>query len=256
MNSSQRNLVILSVIALFIVIAAVVYSLVFSPSATVNYSETDVSTSSQIVDQTDTADDMASSTMPISVASSTDTGLFSTSTGQIDLAQFTVVDTTSWKDYSNAELGLSIKFPSDLIFSLNDGLISLVFPKAKYFHWPLQDTAKITITASFSCPNLDTWGGGVKGLQPPMKFNLNLNGYTFSLNIGTDVGVGQLYQGMTYDTTVNGVCYRIDFLDHGANGAGFYVDDKSLIKIYDEQHAKDLKAVISVLNGIVNSLKI
>jgi hypothetical protein len=42
----------------------------------------------------------------------------------------------------------------------------------------------------------------------------------------------------------------------GTNGAGFYVDDQSLIKKYDNQHKSDLDQVMSVIYGILGNFEI
>ena len=63
-----------------------------------------------------------------------------------------------------------------------------------------------------------------------------LNGYSFTRIEGGDVAAGNIYRELAYDTQANGVCFHIDILDHGANGAGLYVGDQSLIAKYDATH--------------------
>ncbi len=253
MNHSQRNLLILFVVALIAVIAMVTYSLMspngIIPASTISYDSASAGISSTTVPfsgNVTTGTTTASTTIDASNNAS------STGNGAIDISQFSNADIASWKSYSNPELGISLRYPQDLIYASNGNVISLIIPKAKYFHWPLQDTAKINITSGRTCPKLSTWGGGPKPADP-VKFVLN--SYHFTLNTGTDVGAGQLYSEMTYDTMIGNICYRFDFTDRGTNGAGFHVDDQSLIKKYDDQHAEDMKTVYSVFNSIVGSFR-
>ena len=159
-------------------------------------------------------------------------------------------DTSSWQIYVDNQHGYSIQYPPDMIESVNAGTLTLAFPKNSYFHWPLLDDAKVTVTATPTCPAVDLGG------QPTSPVTIGLSGNTFTRVTGTDVGAGQLYTSVIYDTQAKGNCYRIYFLDHGTNGAGFYVDDTSLIQKYDAQHAIDLQAVFKVLNGMVEQFHI
>ena len=93
---------------------------------------------------------------PNMLASSTDgvgtTAALSTpSTNILDTASpaSSTVDTSSWLSYSNAASGYSIRYPSNLSVNADaSGSLTLSFPKDQYFHWPLLDDAKVTITAS------------------------------------------------------------------------------------------------------------
>jgi len=156
----------------------------------------------------------------------------------------------SWVTYTDAAGGYSLSRPAGMTQNVIDGNQTFLFPKNSYFHWPLLDDARITVTVGPSCPAITAGDTG----NGPASFSLN--GYAFTRTVGTDVGAGQRYLEVAYDTKANGVCYHVDFLDHGTNGAGFYVDDAALIKRYDAQHAVDQTAVLSALNGIVGSFRL
>ena len=160
------------------------------------------------------------------------------------------VSTASWIIYVDNADGYSYEHPSNMTQGSQGGSVAFTFPKNSYFHWPLLDDAKMSVLVGPSCPSVIEGAFG----QGPVKFTLN--GRDFTRVIGTDVGAGQLYTEIAYDTKAGGQCYHIDFLDHATNGAGFYVDDASLIAKYDAQHAVDLAAAISVFNGVVNSFRV
>jgi hypothetical protein len=162
----------------------------------------------------------------------------------------TTVSTASWMTFTDKADGYSFEHPADLSQNVLNGNDVFSFPKNTYFHWPLLDDAKVGVTVGPSCPKITAPAPG----QAPVQFALN--GYQFTRTIGSDVGAGQLYTEVAYDTQANGNCYHIDFLDHATDGAGFYVDDASLIAKYDAQHVADLSSVISIFNGIVGSFHI
>lgn len=160
------------------------------------------------------------------------------------------VDTASWQIYIDKEQGYSLEYPSNLIRSVNAGILSLVFPKNTYFHWPLLDDVRVNVSVSTSCPAVLGGGEGVE----TNKFTLK--NYNFTRSVSTDVGAGQRYLEVAYDTKYKGFCFHISLLDHGTNGAGFYVDDASFIAKYDAQHKEDLEKTIDILGGIVKTFKI
>ncbi len=161
------------------------------------------------------------------------------------------INTSAWKTYSNPTLGFSVKYPVNMVLNGDVSSKTFAFPKSA-FHWPLQDDAKVTIIASSTCPALFVDGGGpAAGTSTFM-----LNGYTFNRTENHDAAAGNLYNEIAYDTTVNGMCYRIDFFDHGANGAGLYVGDPALIAQYDAQHAADMAAVLDIFNAMTESFEV
>ncbi|MDB5238759.1 MAG: hypothetical protein JWO00_94 [Candidatus Parcubacteria bacterium] len=163
------------------------------------------------------------------------------------------VDISSWTMHVNNDLGYSIEYPPSFAASQNDGVLTLIVPKESYFHWPLLDDVKITVSASASCPAM-TVTGGVTGR--PASDSYVLNSRTFTRLIGTDGAAGNRYLEIADATKANGTCYRVDFLNHGTNGAGFYVDDPALVAKYDAQHDTDLWAAITLMNAMVSSLHI
>ena len=168
----------------------------------------------------------------------------------LDLATSTI-DTSLWSTYTDKELGFTINYPKNLVINTGTpGTLIVAVPKDAYFHWPLLDDVKMTITASSSCPAILASALDVKPVT------LKANGYTFVRSEGSDVAAGNIYRELAYDTTKGSFCYHIDLLDHGSNGAGLYVSDQSLISRYDAQHQVDLMTVLGVFAQIVNSFKI
>ena len=181
-------------------------------------------------------------------ASSTDTGTgnsFPDPFGQTDNSSLnptaSTVDMSSWSVYSSKDLGFSVQYPQNLVMDTNTpGVLTLSVSKDTYFHWPLLDDVKITVTATSSCPTVA----------------VPVNGYNFSRIEGSDVGAGNIYREMAFDVTSNSKCYHLDLFDHGTNGAGFYVGDQSLITKYDAQHQADLNVVLGIFMGVVNSFRL
>jgi len=157
---------------------------------------------------------------------------------------------STWKTYMSDELGYQISYPADMVVSAKGAVISMAFPKSIYFHWPLEDDAKLTVTVASTC---SAWSE--TGSYNLATTTFELNGYSFTRNESHDAAAGNLYNEWSYDTVVNGLCYRIDLFDHGANGAGLYVGDQSLIKRYDDRHTADLEAVMAVWNTATYSFR-
>jgi len=192
------------------------------------------------------------STPPVGNSSTTDNMIpaLASSTAAIPFPASSTVDTSSWLMYVDNSSGYSVEYPSDMLESASGGVLTLVLPKSAYFHWPLLDSAEITVYATTTCPDLVDSSIGLG----PVQFTLN--NMQFTRTIGTGVGAGQLYTEVAYDTYESNKCYRVDFFDHGTDGAGFYVDDASLIQKYDAQHTLDMSAAYGVLDAMVDSLKI
>ena len=142
-----------------------------------------------------------------------------------------------------------MEYPPNLVENATGGVLSLAFPKDGYFHWPLLDDAKVTVSVATTCPQIVSY-------QQAQTQKFTLNGLPFTRTVGFDVGAGNRYLEIAYDTISAGKCYHFYFIDHGTNGAGFYVNDSSLIKKYDSQHDKDLSAVLSAVNGMAANLHI
>ncbi len=180
----------------------------------------------------------ATSTLPV-VATSTPP-VFATSTA----------DMTGWKNYSDKELGFDIAYPADLIVNTSATTLVLSFPKDIYFHWPLQDDAKVVISATSTCPGL-LYGAGAA-----TSSSFTLNRQTFSTTRGSDAAAGTRTDEVVFDTHGNGACYHLSYIERGANGAGLYVNDPSLISRYDAQHAVDTAKVVDIVNGMVQTFNV
>ncbi|MDE1975215.1 MAG: hypothetical protein KGI49_01755 [Patescibacteria group bacterium] len=258
---SSRPLVILGIVIIFIAIAASIGYLAKGSGGLTGVEDqigNDIASSSsgQPVGTTTSPEFYGSASpqsSPVSSGPAVGVEPYASSTFDVPMPASggqSAVDTSSWLIHVDNAAGYSVEYPSNMMESAAAGVLTLVFPKSIYFHWPLEDNAKITVYATTTCPSVIS---GAIGSGPQ---NITLNGLSFTRNIGTDVGAGQLYTEVAYDTYSGGKCYRVDFFDHGTNGAGFYVDDVSLIQRYDAQHATDMQAAFAVMNGIVGSLKI
>ncbi|MDD5165643.1 MAG: hypothetical protein PHG25_03900, partial [Candidatus Pacebacteria bacterium] len=168
--------------------------------------------------------------------------------GQKDSASLnpasSTISTNAWKTYTNNELGFSVKYPKDLVLNADfPGSLILAVPKDKYFHWPLLDDTKITVTASSSCPSF------VSGFAPDNVASVSVDDIVFVRSESADVAAGNVYRELAYDMMSNGLCYRLSLFDHGANGAGLYVSGQALVSQYDAQHQADIDKLVSVFMG-------
>ncbi len=232
MNSSKKSSKIALAILVFVIIVAVVF-LIFD-----------------LVDQSTGVGVTTSSSLNDRLqASSTQTTGQSSSTSPISS-----IDTSSWKTFSDAQTPFSIRYPADLTVSTSviptiDGpyLLALQFPKSIYFTTVLADEAYVIVTASSTC--LAVAPGPID--NAPQAFNEN--GMAFIENQVSDVGAGNRYLTITYDTLANGLCYRITLFDHGANGAGLYLSDPAAIKTADDIHSAELSKVEAIIGAMVGT---
>jgi hypothetical protein len=155
------------------------------------------------------------------------------------------VDVSKWKTYNNQELGYSIKYPEDLIVNYDALSLILAFPKDKYFHWPLLDDVKLTLVSTSTCAS-----------NIASSSMITINNIKYRLSKSDGAAMGTVYKEDVYEINGNNVCYKITYNSKGTNGAGFYVDDPSLIKKYDNQHSLDNDEVIKIIYGILGSFKI
>jgi hypothetical protein len=218
-------------------------SLLASSSTDVNGSSTD-NVNDDVGSSSASDSSSASSTAEGGVWSSIDPSLMSPTASS-------TVDISSWLTYSDGSDDYSIRYPSNISVNMDDsGGLVLAFPKDQYFHWPLLDDAKVTITVGTSCPSV------VSGATSPAPTTISLNGYTFTRTEGGDIGAGNIYRELAYDMEKKGRCYHIDLLDHGTDGAGFYVEDQSLISSYDAAHSVDLSAVLGIFNDMIGTFRL
>src|ERR1035437_4933473 len=169
------------------------------------------------------------------------------------------IDTSTWKTSSNTQPPFSIRYPSNLVFSTStipaiDGpyLLALQFPKDIYFSTVLKDEAYVIVTASSSCPAVGQ--GGRVGYPTPTF--ISVNGMTFVKNEVNDVAAGNRYLTITYDTIQSGLCYRITFFNHGANGAGLYLGDQAAAKIADTTHDVELSNIEAIVGAMVGTFSL
>jgi len=161
------------------------------------------------------------------------------------------IDTSLWEAYNNPKLGFSLQYPADFVINTDTpGSVVLFVPKANYFHWPLLDDVKVTITASSSCPVV------MQGLPNSNSGSVAIGSSIFKYSEGSDVAAGNIYREQAYDLMDGTICYHLDLFDHGSNGAGLYVSDQSLIAQYDNQHQTDLTNIVAVFYNIVESFRI
>jgi len=188
-------------------------------------------------------------TLPSGNATSTDGLLTASSTDEYATS---TVDFSSWKSHSSQELGYSLKYPSDLIMNRDEFRLILAFPKKLYFSWPLEDSVKITVTASTTCASDNPETFGVK----PKQSSITIENKKFVVNKIDDIAAGNRFDVISYEIKENSICYSLLYHSQGANGAGLYVDDPILIKKYDEEHAYNQKKVNDVIIGILSTLDI
>lgn len=156
------------------------------------------------------------------------------------------VDTSSWKKYKNDELGYSIRYPEDMIINYDELKLLIAFPQKNYFHWPLLDDVKLTLLATSSCQTINASSSQV-----------TINDRTYDIESdNTDAAMGSRWRETIYKINNDSICYKIYVSSRGTNGAGFYVDDQSLIKKYDNQHEIDAVNVDAIIRGILGSFEL
>jgi len=194
-------------------------------------------------------DQIHAPTSSTSITSSTTSNQSQSSTSSIDIS--------TWRSYSNTQPLFSIKYPSDLAFSTDtiptvDGpyLLDLQFPKDIYFSTVLKDETYVIVTASSTCPAVE------QGPIDQGPETLDMNGMTFTKNEINDVAAGNRYLTITYDTIANGLCYRITFFNHGANGAALYLGDQPAAKIADTTHDVELSNIEAIVGTMVGTFSL
>lgn len=158
------------------------------------------------------------------------------------------LDTSNWSMYENTDYNYGLQYPSGVTYAEQGTSTIFTIPASTYFHWPLLDTVKITVTVATTCPSLVVSGDHAA--------NFSINGYAFMRSAGNDVGAGNLYNEIAYDTTSDGMCYHLSLFDHGTNGSSFYVSDQDLITRYDAQHEVDMSGVLDIFDAMLASFKI
>jgi hypothetical protein len=107
------------------------------------------------------------------------------------------VDMSTWKTYSNYELGFSIQYPPDLTVDVsNPSALVLTFPSS-YFVGS-RETSSVSVEISSSCTMVPSQA-------------VDLNGISFAKNYQNNVS--------TYYSDNNGVCYTLAYASDGASDA-------------------------------------
>lgn len=163
---------------------------------------------------------------------------------------------SSWRVRSYSDIGLSIAYPDNIIARREGRKLILNLPRDVYFHWPLLDEVRITISASSTCAEMETPAN-----ETFATTTFSLNGYSFTAKQGDDVAAGNKFHEVIYMTEaipegMDPQCFTFDLFDRGANGAGLYVSDGALIDKYNNQHEVDFLAVNNVFNQIVESFRV
>lgn len=169
----------------------------------------------------------------------------STPTASIVSIATSSVDTTKWKTYKNDELGYSLKYPEDLIINYDESKLIIAFPQKNYFHWPLLDDVRLTLIATSSCSSNNA---------STSEFTINDRLYKVESDT-VDMAMGTRWRETIYTISKDNICYKITVSIHGTNGAGFSVDDQSLIKKYDNQHDLDTSQVKATIWAILGSFE-
>jgi hypothetical protein len=117
----------------------------------------------------------------------------------------------------------------------------------------LKDEAYVIVTASSTCPAIQP--GGFVGDAVPTQIRTD-KGVAFIKNEVNDVAAGNRYLTITYDTIADGLCYRITFFNHGANGAALYLGGEDVAKIADTTHAVELSNIEAVVTAMVGTFSL
>ena len=85
---------------------------------------------------------------------------------------------------------------------------------------------------------------------------MRANGLTFVESQASDAAAGNRYLTITYDTLAKGLCYRITFFDHGANGAGLYLSDPTAIASADATHDAELSKIEGIVGTMIGTFSL
>lgn len=165
-----------------------------------------------------------------------------------------LVATSTWRSYRDSASGFEASFPADMIDSVREGSLVLVFPKSLYFSWPLLDESTVRLTVSSRCPATDGVIAGARSKDDETGI-YSWNGYEWRRRRVDSAGSGSRYRTIVYDLVQAGKCHHLEFRSQGAVSADVYVDSASLSKKYDAEHASNLEKVISVLHTIASTYR-
>jgi hypothetical protein len=155
---------------------------------------------------------------------------------------------SDWKRYEKPEWEYQVAYPQNLSEQTTRSGVTLTFPRAAYFHWPLQDEARIVINATTTCPVLTDERGSTSTVM--------MNDTQFTRLESVDPGAGQVTRTLFYATATDAACYTFNLTIHGARGADLYVDDPQKIAEYDAVHMSDIVRVTRIFNTIVSNFSL
>ncbi len=159
-----------------------------------------------------------------------------------------VAGTEAWYVYSGS--GYNFRYPKDLVESQIGGGVRFTAPIKSYFRTILADEAYITAYAPTStCP-----ASQGESFQATTTIKTP-DGLSVNKVVWSGVGAGQLYQGADYSVVKSGECYEISLYTHGANGAGFYFNDATMIKNTDTTNSEDMANFFALIDTIVTTFK-
>ena len=163
---------------------------------------------------------------------------------------------TDWKTYTDAVSGISLQTPADFtatttkdIFSGADNFSFIIPTTTPYVHTHLLHEVRIDVSTPTTTCLAEIQGAFASSTQ------VVINGVMFARVIASDVGAGNLYQGIDYTTTKGNLCYRIALFTHSTNGEGFYTNDPVQINKIDALQAMDIKDLFELFDQIATTIK-
>ena len=162
-----------------------------------------------------------------------------------------------WVTYTDPNDYLSIKAPADfkvtqghIMFSQQSPLRLIVPTTTPYFHTHLTDEVYVQVDwDDVACYEASNQNGIIA------TTSVQIDGVIFERRTTSDVGAGQLYQGVDYMTTKNGVCYNVFLFTHSTNGEGFYTDNAAQIARVDAQQKADITALFKLFDQVAGTIK-
>jgi hypothetical protein len=162
----------------------------------------------------------------------------------------------NWKMFTDSTSGISLRTPPDFFVTDVNNVFSdmeiftLAIPTTTpYMHTHLLHEAFININAPTSTCAVEEQTESSSSTQAV------INGIQFTRTTTGGVGAGNIYQGIDYTTTKNGLCYRVGLFTHSTNGEGFYTNDPVQIKKIDALQAIDIKDMFTLFDQIAGTIK-
>jgi len=169
-------------------------------------------------------------------------------TGQTNQTGQTSQVPTNWKTYTFVQSNLTLQAPADFVEQTVSNGVELIIPTTTpYFRTNLTHEAYIEIYApTTTCVK----NGDVYSSQATTTFN----GISYSRGVWSGVGAGNLYQGIDYTTSWNGLCQEITLYTHGTDGEGFYTGDQAVIQTDDAEQKQDMANIFNLADQIMGTV--